>query len=403
MSPRFILIGLSLAANVALGIVLWRQREALPEPVAPAPAKPMATVASMPEEVPLAKTWSRMKGEGDPSAFIARLRAAGFPERVVRSLLDYQLWEKYADEVAAFRRRDNAAQYWRWEGHSPVDLQEAARLRAIEQEVIEERRRILGPEGDRFLPGDYGYSDEYRYGTLSATKVSALRAINKDYDQLANQIRTSTRGDVFPDDREKLVQLEKERKADIARLLTPEELEQQERRDSPAANFARTTLRYLDPSEADFLTLYRLRHDFDERYGVTNLTPAQTEKRSQAQAELTKQIEAALGPERFAEYQIVNDGNYGDTRTFVTGVGLTPDAARTLVGWQRDFAQRAADVQADASLTLEQRVQRLAALQQEAVGKVGGSLGDEKMAAYRKLSVGQWISDLTQPDRIWKR
>ena len=401
MSHRTTALILSLIANIALGIALWK----LPTTPEELPGKANSPVENAGDTnlpaIPHDKIWNHLAS--DPSdagdaRFVAQLRAEGFPERVIRVLLDYRLNEKFIGEIRELNTR-NQIPYWRNDTASRWNLtpEAYARHREIEQHVAEQKRLLLGPSADAFQPGDFGEPDRRRYGDFSPEKISALKAIEKDYRELSNRIDDDKQGITLDEDREKLAFLEKQKQDDIARLLTPEEFDQYKRRSSAAAYFARSQLQFLDPTEDEFLALYRLRQDFDNRFGVSHLSREQSDRRRSAEPELESQIAALLGPARFAEYQITNDKNYQETRAFITEAGLPSATTRQLVAIQRESTQQADAVKADTSLATEARDQKLTAVRQAALDKTAGLIGRERAASLETYKAGRWLAQIA-PD-----
>ena len=129
------------------------------------------------------------------------------------------------------------------------------------------------------------------------------------------------------------------------------------------------------------------------------LTLTQTERGLRARAaalkQLAPQIEAALGPERYADYQQAIDPNYQQVFQLVTGLELPRTAAKQVVAVQKDIQQRTNALTADATLTPEQRQAQFAALNQEATAKLMASLGAAGLDAY-KNGPGYWLQTLQQ-------
>jgi hypothetical protein len=397
---RIILLASSLAANAALGLVLWKWPVAVPkiprgvDSSAPKKSAPKNSAVIAHDEI-----WSHLASDpsdvGDAN-FVTQLRVEGFPERVIRVLLDYRLNERFLPEVRELHALHKRNPYWRNDDASRWNLtpDAYARVREIEQQVAEQKRLLLGPAASQFQPGDYGEHDLRRYGNLLPEKIAALKAIQKDYRELEDRIQESTRGVTLPEDREKLAFLEKQKQDDIARLITPDELDQYERRSSPAGHFARTQLQFLDATEDEFLALYRLRQNFDQRFGVTHLSREQSEQRRTAESEFEKDVAAVLGAERFAEYQLTNDKNYPETRTFVTESGLPPSTAVQLVAIQRESLKQADSIKADTSLSSQDKNQQLSTLQRTVREKASALLGPDRASSLDQYNAGRWLSSI---------
>lgn len=201
---------------------------------------------------------------------------------------------------------------------------------------------------------------------------------------------------MFPEDRETLNYLETEKRADLERLLTPEELSQYDRRSSPTAIALRNQLRYFAPTEAEYLAMYEVQRAFDHRYGRTNLSGEQEDRRRDARPELFAAMETALGAERFSDYRLMTDGNFGGTLSMVDSIGLPPGRAKDLVRIQQDYNRRAAEVKGLAPLAAEVRLAQLESLATEARSKVAEVVGNEHRPSYER-NAGQWLRQMVPP------
>jgi Spy/CpxP family protein refolding chaperone len=228
------------------------------------------------------------------------------------------------------------------------------------------------------------------YGELSAEKIRQVNAINKDYGELAARTRDEMKGILLPEDREKLNFLEKEKHRDLANVLTPQELEELDLRSSDTASGLKSRTAEFQPSEGEYRTLFKLQQAFDAQYGTRNLTPEETRLRDEAMPKLLAEIEASLGPERFADYEIKTNPAYADNQYFVAHSGLPAQMTDRLVSVQREMTQRATALKADQSSTPEQRYAQLTSLAEEASAKINATLGSEAFDRYKK-STGLWL------------
>ena len=381
----------SLIVNIALAVaVVQRQRAAgstLTLPATQPPPKANDIVAT-------SKAWAHLTQSKEDIDFVAGLRSSGFPVNIIRTLVQLRLRERFAEQLLALEKKDNEIPYWRTEPWAyDFNPETRAKRRAIEREIADQVKSLLGADA---LESDYARGERIRsFGNIPRAKIEAVQAIQKDYSELTGQIREASKGVVLADDREKLAYLEKERRADLVQLLTPDELAEYDKRNSPAAGTVRNRLRYFDASEEEFLKLYQLQRDFDEHFGNNNLSGAQADRRNAALPELSAQIEGTLGQQRYAEYQIVTDGNYYNTRSFATSVNIPADTAKDLVRLQRDLIRQAETIRSDNSLTTEQRSAQLTSLEGSAQEKLSVTMGADNLAYYRKVSAGQWLTKLS--------
>ena len=113
------------------------------------------------------------------------------------------------------------------------------------------------------------------------------------------------------------------------------------------------------------------------------------------QSEALAQIEAALGPERTADYKLALDPAYQQVTRLLTRLELPSTLAPQVVAVQHDTEQRANDIRRDRTLSAEARTGQLTALEQEAQAKLTSTIGENGLAAYRSLG-GWWLNNLVQ-------
>lgn len=383
MNPARLLLVLSLAANLALAVVYFRRPAAAPANLAaPAPAAPAAKPAApAANATPDAQTWRRLAQAGDRE-FVDRLRADGFPPKMIAALVTFRLRERHA---GAFRKFLPPADYAYWRENAATNdpaPELRAERRALERQIAEERLRLLGPEADS-LTAYQRANRERLYGNLTNDKVDQLTAINQDYGEVSALVRDRTKGFLLQEDRDKLMAIEKERQADLERLLTPEELREYDLRSSPSALTVRYGMRAFEPTEAEFRALAALQLDFDRTYGTgANLSGDEQYRRAQAEIGLKEQIKALFPPERYAEYEIKTDNTY----TWVSNLAArhsspaTPDA---IVSTQIELARRFNALRGNRDLPAAARDAQLDALSAEATQRMEAALGAEAFKSYK--------------------
>ncbi len=323
---------------------------------------------------------------------------------MVRGLTVNRIYQRFKQRFEALEKKSPPPKpYWQdsgWRSSDDVDPAIRAEQRALWREMDDAFRALLGPDRERHSV----YRREHlarSYGQLPSEKISGIEALNRDYDDITQSIHENSRGILLASDRQQLAFLEKEKRADLVRLLSPEELEDYDRRNSLAADDTRDKLRFVESTEEDFLKIYALQQAFEARYGRDNLSGQEKDLRKAALPELDRQIEDTLGPDRYAEFQIANDVNFSNTRATLDRIGLPKEKASDLVRIQRDAKQRAELIRNDRALTATQRDEQLASLQKEATGKASTVLGSAENLDMFKRTAGQWLGKLvsrTNPD-----
>lgn len=339
------------------------------------------------------QTWNQLN-TGDLAAAVARLRAAGLPpallRAMVRTLVSEQFEERRKVVVDAIK-----AQPW-WLGNSfDFDSKVGALRRRLNRDQEDLVNQLLGPDTD--LTEEQRARQRRAYGDIAQDKIESLRRIDTDYGQMMNEVRMEAQGMMLAEDRAKLALLEREKRSDIAALLSPSEVFERDLRSSPGAADLRARLAAFDATEDEFRMLFKLQQTVDDQFGPPQtLSVEQRTQRTQALAKLLPQVEAALGATRFAEFKETTDGNYLTTNNLVRRFELPATATREVIAIQRDINRRSEAVRGDRTLTPETRNAQLVALGQEANTRLSPILGNDALSAY-KQSGGGWINNLVRP------
>jgi hypothetical protein len=317
----------------------------------------------------------------EPSA-VERLRAAGLPERLVRAIIQAQVDEQFKAREAALYADPNRAQYWkrsytaqRW---GPTDRLKALDLRREKQALLE---KLVGKEDqpDR-------YSDSV-YSFLPSNKVEALRALDEDYSAMQSNVRGDTPVSLLPADREKLAYLEKEKRRELTELLTPEELQDYDLRRSQTASRLKSAYGF-NATEQEFLAMYNLQRPLDEKYAADGFSPmvqvaSETRKaRDAEQAAVDVQIKAALGDQRYAEFQRAKDYDFQTINKIASRLNLPPEKAVEAYTIKAAFEQRATGL--DRQLSRDERQKAITALSSEAEAQLSQVLGPKGLEVYKQ-------------------
>lgn len=337
--------------------------------------------------------WEQLRA-GDDADLVARLRAAGFPPRAIRVIVRAEVAERFKDrqrEIDAMRRQ---RPWWHVSAHFENDAYEVqVARRALQRDIDAAVSRALGVEASLLTDAELAKARR-RHGNFPRETLARLQAIQRDYVDLREAVHAEAKGALLAEDRQRLALLEQEERADIARLLTPEELAEFDRHASPTASDLRWQLRTFDLTEAEYLAVYEIRREFDARYGVPrNLTPAQRDARRAAEPELNAAIAGALGPARHREFTIATDPAFSSVKSIVDNHDLPAATTRDIVALQLDVTAQATGIRNDPQLSDAQRAARLAALAETVTTQLAATLGPAAFSEY-KTDAGKWIDQL---------
>lgn len=376
----------SLAVNVAL-LALLVAGTLVPPPAAPvvppAPSTPTAAnLALTPER------WHRLYSDDLPT-LIARLRAEGFPADRISAMVGAHVHQRFAARRQALDAAEANVPYWR----TPAYSSKSPARRALDREERDLLRSVLGTDAQdlsqlqRQFPG------------FSPEKSARLVQLDQDYNDRRNELSfpdNSLGTAPLPDVPEKLAALERDYRARLAAVLTPQELADYELRASNTADTLRDDLAAFHPSEQEFRTIFALQRALDLEYDTTwgPVSPEQRRIRDEAEEKLNASLRAALGDARFADYERSSDFDYQKTSALVARLSLPSETADQVWTTQRDLEQRAGKLRADRSLATEERNRQLAALADEAKSKLTAALGPRGFDTYRQSLGVRWLPRL---------
>lgn len=233
----------------------------------------------------------------DYQTYIVNLRAIGCPEQTIRDMI-------VADVHALYLRRygvmmaDEPVKFWENGYGVSSSSVEKERLIGEERETLVQ---LLGNAVE--VPSWNGKIDsgteDFRLSKALEGKRGAILDCKKRFSEARDIVFNNSADGILTDDElGQLQALENREQQALAEILTPEEIEEMEVRNSPLAEQLRKNLSGLDVTEDEFRALFRLK---------TNLEPAT--RALQSVEELKTVCEAyagavqnVLGAERFQQF-----------------------------------------------------------------------------------------------------
>lgn len=350
------LIGASLLLNVALlaalaarpslapaGMQAFLVRHFHPDiPKAPPPSTAKGVTAKRP------KLWTALRHE-DASTLIARLRAAGLPPNVIRELVTAEITGQYD-----------------------------AKLRAFKDEF--------------FASTDTSAAQRRQFGDLPLSKIDALQRVENDYNEMIAAVRTKAKGIILPEDREKLALLNREKRADLASILTPQELENYELRTSQSANMLRSRLAAFEPTEAEFRALYQAQLVLNEKFQA-GFNGVDQQTREAHQNAYHDQLRALLGDKRYADFVRETSSDYQQLTRLVQRENLPKETPQLTYDLRNAIATESNLIFDNAGLSLDAKREALRQLAQNARNRILATLGPGAGPEYVRIS-DQWLTQM---------
>lgn len=346
--------------------------------------------------------------------YINNLRAFGCPEETIKDIILTDIAKAYARRKGQIQTRAGAYRFWQTSETGALgevaDPKVAEEIAALDREQRELVRELLEVDFDvemaKYSSGqDY---DELAYGFLGPEKRDRVKDLQAKFDQLEQQIYERSKGFLLDGDQEELRRLQKQREAELAQVLSTEELEEYQLRMSPTSSSLRAQLHGFNPSEEEFRKMFRLQKTFDDQFnnGFDLSDPAQAELQAaaqeQAQQALNEEIRKTIGSQRYAEYQRAQDADYKALVQFTERFEVSPNLASRVYDMKLQAERQKLRLESDPNLTPEQVGQTLAAIAGEterSVAQLMGGANSQLWRAYQRTG-SQWIRGLGESDFV---
>jgi LysM repeat protein len=309
-------------------------------------------------------SWREVESADYPT-YIANLRDIGCPEQTIRDIIIADVNMLYARKRAT--ELVTAEQQW-WRSEPDEDVARAAAEKA--RELEDERRtlltRLLGPNwetGDLVSiprPSRAGVLlDGPALGALSVETKQAIQNVSiRSQERMQAYLDAQRRAGKEPDPVE-LAKLRQQTRDDLARLLSPPELEEFLLRYSQDANDLRAEfgqLRFFNQTPEEFRAVFRATDALDQRIQLLAdaKDPGSLDARKALEAQREYAIKTALGPKRYEEYRMLHDPVYRDAVATAEEAG-TPEAAPTLYAINLAALAEQNRIRGNTNLTADQK------------------------------------------------
>jgi len=364
---------------------------------APAQSKATARTSSVVTNTVVREiSWQQVESP-DYREYIANLRAIGCPEETIRDIINADVNKLYDEKKKLARGAPKKFEYWK--AGNPLaglmgDPESLQKMRALEEEknaVL----RALGIEPDpmnQMLAAAGGNPMDTMFDFLPEAKRTTLMQTMADFQ---SKIMESV-GDAA-NDPGAMMKAQREMEDAIQAVLTPEEFLDYQLRFSMTANMLRQQITGFDPSEEEFLTVFKLREEFDREYSpmlLANATAAEQAEHSKAQEQLNEQLREVLGEQRYADYERAQDYQYQQLHRIVQRAGLTTDTANEVYDMRKIAENQANQVRGNQNLTSEQRNAALQAIRQETERTIQQTLGTDAWDQYNRPNNTWWLRNL---------
>lgn len=329
----------------------------------------------------------------DLKEHVAKLRAAECPEETVKDIAVGAVDRMFASREAALKLRPEERQPWE---PSPRNIRNDYTLNRQVRELVDEKRRVLRDalgydvllEYPPALAGRYA-SYEAAIMALPESKREGARAIMEAFWNKQDDLQERTKGFWELDDLKEREQLARDRKAQLAKILTPDEFLDFEIAASGTAGSLRSRLATFDASEKEFREIYRARMALEDvGRSFNSEDPEDTrqwrERYAAANQQVEAQVQKLLGDERYADYKRSEDYQYRNLAEVAKQNGVDKDAINKAYDAQKFAQQEVRNILRNNAITPEQRTEMFRSMQGEYDKLMTGILGEATYQRYRE-------------------
>ena len=316
-------------------------------------------------------SWHELESSDYPT-YVANLRDIGCPEQTIRDIIVADVNAVYA------RRRANEVitpfqQWWRSEPDMSIVRTAAQKIRELEAERTSLLASLLGTNweaGDLLnlpRPTHEGLVlDGPQLGALAADVKAALQDLTTRSDARMRAYLAAQRQAGKSTDPVELARLRQQTREELAGILSPAQLEEFLLRYSQYSGQLRSEfgdLRYFNINSNEFRSVFRATDGLDQQLALlSGNDPNTVRQRNTLEQTRDDAIKNALGPKRYQEYKRLQDPAYQQAMAQAIAAG-TPDAVDAIYGINLAAQSEKSSINADASLTDQQRAIELRQLE----------------------------------------
>ena len=425
MNSHAIILGLSLVGNVVLATFVLRQHSdstAIAESPANSEAigatqtadsansesssateSPHSILLNNSSDSPGAFQWSQLEA-ADYKEYIARLRAFGVPEKVVRDIIIADVNKLYRPRFAVLLppKKPKNEKFWEtrnWgynSGREQATKEQRAQTLALQKEQANLIKELLGADVYEQISKESGYPDhtERMYGKLDKEQREKISDMQQKFQEEQSAIYAKADGYVGQDTQAELEALRKKHRAELATVLTPEQLEEFELRSSQVSQRMKWELSSFEPDEKEFRAIHAHKQAMEELNSARNtegtpITPEGQKEMREKQKALDASLAETLGTNRVAEYKLMEQYEYRN----LLDAGVPKESVFKIPDIKKEAESAASKLRNDKSLTQEQRTAALQAIKNETTKTLADLLGSRR-ANYYQQSGGYWLRNI---------
>lgn len=341
-------------------------------------------------------SWANVASE-DHQVYIANLRALGCPEETIRDIIIGDINRLYNKKMMQEVQTTQKFEYWKPTNpfQNPfLDKERMQRMAALESEKqvmlqelgIDLTQPALSSGLDP-MATMFDFLPESKRASLKKAMANAQSSYQKYADELTVNPAAA------------MAKIQRETEETIQAVLTTEEYLDYQLRFSQTALNLRMNLSGFDPSEDEFLAIYKLRSEFDREYQLAvleNPNEAAASDYSEAQKQGNEEIRATRGDERYAEYVRAQDQSFQQLWAITQQAGLPTTVADEVYELKKATDAQIAEIHQNQDLTAKECPAAVQSIGLEAERSAQQILGED---AWKRYDLGNnltWLRVLSE-------
>jgi hypothetical protein len=333
-------------------------------------------------------TWEEVESDNYVT-YIKNLREIGCPPSTIRDIIVADV-----DELYVHRRITEvvSADHQWWTSEPDLDAIQAAanKLKTLETERRALLTRLLGPGWETAsnpLPPSTRTGISLTgpiLGELSPQTKVAVYDIAAQTQQKIEAYQEAQRIAGKEVDPAELAKLREESRAELAKILDPAQMEEFLLRYSNTAYQMRSELRGLDLTKEEFRALFRARDSIEQQdeLNYTGNDPIKLRRKQELETQREAAIKQALGEERYANYALNQDPLFRKSQATAEQLGAPADVVLPIYQINRLTEAERQRIGDDRTLSAEEKIEALAAVQAEQQKSLEKILGPEFLRQY---------------------
>ncbi len=337
-----------------------------------------------------AEVWAKAYSEDLPT-LTQNLRSAGLPDRLVRAIVSAEINERFKAREEALKPKRASSNYWETDDYYERNAGDTLEARLARLDLRREkdalRVSLLGEEPPK--------ADDRN--PIPPAKRDAVRRINEDYDTMIQQIEMESRGMTLASDKQKLEYLRAEKDKELREILSPEEYEANQLRNSRIAQNLRWELSAFKPSEEEFILIHKLKEADPElsKNADNSYTSEDWERRRAAEKRLNETLRQQMGEDRYQDYMRAKNYDYRQLTQLAARFQLPKADVNEIYDQRRTVPEAALALAKDTKLSRAEKEAALKEMADKARQNIYAKLGQEAGDAYIKNSnSSNWIQQL---------